>query len=69
MTSDPGRSSSRSDTGLVTCQVHELATPRRPQSAPVLAVTRLASLVAADHPAHSSLRPTSWEDTRLAGRG
>lgn len=55
MTSDPGRSSSRSDAGLATCQVHGLATPRRPH--------RLRSSPSLDWPASS---PPTTQPKRLS---
>jgi len=58
MTGDPGLSSSRSDAGLVTCQVHRNPTPRRPRHVEPQRHSN-ARLALADHPDHSSLLPTS----------
>lgn len=64
---DPGLIS-RSDAGLVTCQVHDHPTLRRCHR-PGLAVTRLARPAIPGTPTRSSLGPVYREDTRLADRG
>lgn len=69
MTGDPGLSSSRSDAGLVTCQVHEHATRSRSHQARTKpSPDRLNSPSPATPTARLS-DPTSREDTPLAGRG
>lgn len=65
MTGDPDLGSPRTDAGLITCQVHNHAT----RAVLTSAIALPARAVESGHPGRSSLRPTSYADTPLAGRG